>query len=160
AMGGGLPLGASVGRKEVIEGIQVPTPPTFACHSLACAAGLKALEILERDRLWENAARRGAYFLKRFTELKQYHRLIGDVRFKGLMGGVELVKDDETKQPAVDESKKIVKKCMEHGVLTMVAGLTGSVMRIQPPLTVSEEHAEMVVDAFDKALAAVEKGQD
>lgn len=155
SLGGGLPLGAVVTRKEIAAQFKIPSPGTFAGHSLACAAGLKTIEIIERDRLWENAARVGEHFQKRFTELQEKHPTIGDVRFKGLMGGVELVKDPKTKEPAIELAKKVVSESMKDGVLMITGGMSGSVLRIQPPLTIPEEQADIVIDTVDKILNSI-----
>lgn len=153
--GGGLALGAVVARQEIAEKFTIPTPSTFAGHPVACAAGLKTIEIIERDKLWENAAKIGDLFLKMFGELAEKYPTIGEVRFRGLMGGVELVKDRKTKEPAKEESKKIVNQLREEGVIAIAGGLSGSTFRIQPPLIIAEEQAIMVVEAFDKTLKSL-----
>jgi len=141
-----------VARQEVAEKFTIPTPSTFAGHPISCAAGLKAIEIIEREKLWENAAKIGDLFQKLFSELAEKYPLIGDVRFRGLMGGVEMVKDKKTKEPAIEKSRKMVDQLREEGIIAMVGGLSGSVFRLQPPLTLAEEQAVMVVEAFDKIL--------
>ncbi len=152
AVGGGLPQGAVVTREDVTQKFQTVIPPTFSGNALACAAGLKTIEVIERERLWERAVEMGAHFKKRFTQIAEHHPSIGDVRFKGLMGGIELVVDRRTKVPAVEESRAITPMLREEGVLAFPGGLSGSVFRIQPPLTISREEADRVVDAFDKVL--------
>ena len=154
-VGGGLPLGAVVTTKEIAEKFQASIPSTFAGNALAAAAGLKTIEIIERERLWKKAERMGNYFYKRFSELAEKYDVIGDVRFKGLMGGIELVKDRKSKEPAVDECWKIAYKLRELGILTFPGGISGSVFRVQPPLIITEEEAEKIINAYDTALASI-----
>ncbi|MFQ6075360.1 MAG: aspartate aminotransferase family protein [Candidatus Bathyarchaeia archaeon] len=152
AVGGGLPQGAVVAREEIAEKFKTVIPPTFAGNTLACVSGLKTIEVIEKERVWENAAKMGAYFKKKFTEISEWHPSIGDVRFKGLMGGVELVVDRRTREPAVDEAKEVTPKLMDLGVIAFPGGISGSVFRIQPPLNISKREADKVVDAFDEVL--------
>ncbi|NIN52003.1 MAG: aminotransferase class III-fold pyridoxal phosphate-dependent enzyme [Nitrososphaeria archaeon] len=155
ALGGGLPLGAVVASSEIADKFSLPVPSTFSGHPLACAAGLKTLEIIERERLWENAAKVGTLFQERFEELAERHSSIGDIRFKGLMGGVELVRNRETKEPAVKEARDGVAKLKEGGILVLAGGLSNSTFRVQPSLNITPEQVNTVVEAFDRVLATV-----
>jgi len=151
-LGGGFPLGAVVTSEEVAEKFEAAIPPTFAGNAVAAVAGLKTIEIIERERLWENAARMGEYFTKRFNELAEEHHIIGNVRFRGLMGGIELVKDRETKEAAIEEAEAIAEALKEKGILSLPGGISGSVFRIQPALNIKIEEAEMIIEAFDSVL--------
>jgi len=155
-LGGGLPMGAVVTKSEIAEKFRAGIPPTFAGNALPAVAGLKTIEIIMRERLWENAKRIGDHLAERFTELAERHPLIGDIRFKGLMGGVELVKDRKTKTPAVEEARKMTEMLKEEGVLAFPGGISGSVFRVQPPLNITIEEADEIVDAYDVVLEQIE----
>ena len=129
---------------------------TYAGHPLACAAALASLRIVEQENLPGNAGEVGRYFLDRLTEMAPRHRNIGDVRGKGLMIGIELVADKETKRP-FDLSEgfgaRIWERCVAKGVL--IRNLADTFI-ISPPLTLKKEHVDVMVDAFESAISAVE----
>lgn len=155
AVGGGVPLGAIVTNDEIASRFSCPAPPTYSGNALSCALGLKTIEIIERERLWENAHRIGEYWTKRFRELSGKFPLIGDIRFKGLMGGVELVKDPGSKKPAVEEAKRMVPRLFEEGVILFAGGGSRSVFRFGPPLNITEGEAERVVQAFERVFKSL-----
>ena len=129
---------------------------TYAGHPLACAAALANLGIVEREDLPANAGAVGKYFLDRLKELEPRHRNIGEVRGMGLMIGVELVADKKTKKPfdlAEGFGAKIWERCLEKGVL--IRNLADTFI-ISPPLTLKEEHVDVMVEAFESAIRAVE----
>jgi len=130
---------------------------TYAGHPLACAAAIANLEIVERDDLPANAGKVGAYFLERLNAIAPRHPNIGDVRGMGLMIGIELVKDRATKRP-FDLSERfggrIWARCLADGVL--IRNLADTFI-ISPPLTLKPEHVDVMVDAFDRAISAVER---
>jgi 4-aminobutyrate aminotransferase-like enzyme len=155
-LGGGLPMGAVVTREEIAETFKAGIPPTFAGNALPAAAGLKTIEVLVKNRLWEYAKVIGEHINKRFNELAEKYPLIGDVRFKGLMGGIELVKDRKTKEPATEEARKMIGMLKAEGVLAFPGGISGSVFRIQPAINITMEDADKIVDAYDVVLGALE----
>jgi 4-aminobutyrate aminotransferase len=131
---------------------------THSGHSLGVAAALKTIEIIERDKLPDRAAKSGAYLLKRCKELQGKHDIIGDVRGLGLMIGLELVKDQKTKEPAKEEAVKICYRAYQKGVLTWFDGLYSNVFRLMPSLTISEEEIDKGIECLDEAVKDVEKG--
>ena len=149
-------MGAVVTREDIAETFKAGIPPTFAGNALPAVAGLKTIEVLVKERLWEYANVIGGHIDKRFNELAEVHPLIGDVRFKGLMGGIELVKDRKTKEPAAEEARKMIEMLKAEGVLAFPGGISGSVFRIQPPINITMEEADKIVDAYDVVLGKLE----
>jgi putrescine---pyruvate transaminase len=129
---------------------------TYSGHPLACAAALANLRIVEQEDLPANAGKVGAYLLGRLDDIKRRHPNIGDVRGKGLMIGIELVADPETRRPfdlAENFGARIWDRCVGKGVL--IRNLADTFI-ISPPLTLTTEHADKIVDTFDAAISAVE----
>ena len=126
---------------------------TFGGNPISCAAALANLEVLREENLCENAAERGKELLARFSGLMDKCRLVGDVRGKGLMIGVELVRDRKTKEPADKEAKEIRARLREAGVLIGVGGVYGNVVRLQPPLSITAAECDRAATALEEALA-------
>jgi 4-aminobutyrate aminotransferase-like enzyme len=128
---------------------------THSGQAVACAAALATIDVLLEEKLPENAAKMGNLMMTRLKELACKYDIIGDVRGVGLLIGVELVKD--RKQPAVDECTKIRQKMFEKGVICGVSGVgnTGNVIKFKPPLCISEEQVEKVLEVFEETLREV-----
>ena len=148
ALGGGLPLGAIIGRADVMDLPRGSHASTFGGNPVACSAALAVISAIEEENLLEAARRKGEYVVKRLREMEEKYEIIGDIRGKGLMIGVELVKSRETKEPAVEETKQILQNSFKKGLLLISAGI--STLRIAPPLVISEEE-------LDKGLSIVEE---
>jgi len=152
----GFPLGAFIATAEIAEAF---TPgdhlSTFGGNPVSCAAALANLEVMEEEDLSGNAAKQGAVFMERLRALREELRLVGDVRGKGLMIGVELVKDEE-KTPAADEAKQVRDLCRENGVLVGRGGPLANVVRIQPPLVISDDEVGKTLEVLEKALREVD----
>ncbi len=154
-VGGGIPAGVVLPREEIAEDFRTGTTPTHSGNALACRAGLAALEVLVRERLWENAARMGQRFEDGFESMRT-SRHVGEARFKGLMGGVELVQDRKTKEPVSREAVGRIKEALlRRSVITSASGPHGNVFRVQPPLVVTADQVDRVVSAFDEAIEEV-----
>jgi 4-aminobutyrate aminotransferase len=149
----GLPLGVTASRADVMDWTPGAHASTFGGNPVACAAALATIRLL-RDGLIENAARVGEHLLGSLRELVARHRIVGDVRGKGLMIGIELVKDRETKARAVDERDRLVEAMFARGVLVLGAGRNA--VRLCPPLVLTMEQADFCVRALDDALGALE----
>jgi 4-aminobutyrate aminotransferase len=130
---------------------------TFGGNPISCAAALETIALLE-EKLIENAAVVGSYLLARLHDLAQRHALVGDVRGKGLMIGIDLVRDRQTKQPAVSERDAVVNACFQQGLL--VLGCGPSTIRLSPPLIVTREDADTAVDILDRVLGAAAAKSD
>ena len=154
ALGGGLPLGAYITTEEVADAYeQMDYASSCGGNPLACAAGLEMIDII-KNGLVENASRVGKYFLNRLWELKNVHKSIGDVRGKGLFIGLELVRDQKTKAPAIQEAETAKNRLREMGLLLI---RNESTFRILPPLIVKKEEIDQAVDLIDEVLMEIDK---
>lgn len=148
----GFPLGACMTRPEIADSFEPGDHfSTFGGNPVSAAAALATIDVMLKENLPEKAAEDGAYLMKRLEELKGKYKIIGDVRGKGLMVGVELVRDEKA-TPAVEEAKKVREIAREHGVLVGRGGVTGSVIRIQPPLVIKREELDRIVDVLELAI--------
>ena len=130
---------------------------TYSGHPTACAVGLRNLQILEDERLVERAAERGAYLRKRLQELRS-HEIVGDVRGLGLVAGIELVRNRETKEPfdvVLGAARRVWLDALDQGVI--VRPLPGDVLAMSPPFVISEEQIDRMVGVLDKAIGRVAK---
>ena len=118
------------------------------------AAGLAVLDVIEREQTQRNAKERGAQLRAGLDRLQRDHHLVGDVRGMGLMLGVELVTDRGAKTPAKSETIEILEGCRENGLLIGKGGIDGNVLRIKPPMCVTEDDVDFALDVLDRALAA------
>ena len=150
----GMPLGACVARKSVMDWAPGTHGNTYGGNPISCAASLATIDLIEKEFL-KNAAEVGAFAMDALEEIKSRHPSIGDVRGKGLMIGVEFVKDRETKEPAGELTEHIVGKGFERGLLMLSCGK--SVIRIAPPLSMSESEMDEGLQIFEAALTAAEK---
>ncbi|ABR46737.1 aminotransferase class-III [Alkaliphilus metalliredigens QYMF] len=154
----GMPLAALVARKEILEGWGAPAGSySTAGNPICCAAALATIDIIEEEGLVKKAEELGNYTIKRFEEMKEKHPLIGDIRGKGLMIGVDLVKDRGTKERAKDETAKVSYRCWEKGLF--ITFFSGNVLRIAPPLTISKKELDKALDIIEEALCDVEAGR-
>jgi 4-aminobutyrate aminotransferase-like enzyme len=153
--GGGIPSGAVLTRAEIATAFHTSAAPTFAGNALACAAGLAATKVIVEQRLWENAAAMGRRLVDGLLVMKSA-RYVGEARFKGLMGGLELVKDRQTKEPmGKKEMARIKEDLLKRGVMVTYSGPKGNVFRIQPALVIEPAQIDHIVEAFDQALKTV-----
>ncbi|KAG5243163.1 alanine--glyoxylate aminotransferase family protein [Salix suchowensis] len=153
-IGNGIPLGAVVTTPEIAEVLTRRSYfNTFGGNPLCTAAGLAVLKVMEKENLQKNALVVGSYLKKRLTELKGKYEIIGDVRGRGLMLGVELVTDRQQKTPAKSESIHVMEQMKELGVLIGKGGFYGNVFRITPPLCITKEDADFLVDAMDYTMS-------
>ncbi len=155
-LGAGLPLSATVTTAEFEQdcydkGFLFYT--THAADPLPAAVGRKVVEIVQRDGLAERAETLGRYLKDRLRDLQQRHAIIGDVRGRGLLLGVELVRDRQSKEPANEAGAEIARRCLELGACLNVGRRgTSSIFRIAPPLIVDTAEIDRAVDILDQAL--------
>ncbi|KAJ9179633.1 hypothetical protein P3X46_007983 [Hevea brasiliensis] len=153
-IGNGIPLGAVVTTPEIAEVLTRRSYfNTFGGNPVCTAAGLAVLKVIEKENLQENALVVGSYLKNRLIELKDKHEIIGDVRGRGLMLGVELVTDRQQKTPAKAETLHVMDQIKEMGVLIGKGGFYGNVFRITPPLCFTKEDADFLVDAMDYTMS-------
>jgi 4-aminobutyrate aminotransferase len=155
----GMGLSAVVGRSELMATLP-PASHLFTCvaNPIMLAASHATIEVMEKEKLTENAAKVGAFILDRLNKMSKEHESIGDVRGKGLMIGVEFVKDRETKEPAPEECRKICYRAWEKGLIINYYGRRKNVLRITPALTMTQEVAEKALEIIDGAIQDVESG--
>jgi 2,2-dialkylglycine decarboxylase (pyruvate) len=155
-LGAGLPLSATITTAEIEEdcyekGFLFYT--THAADPLPAAVGQKVVEIVIRDGLADRARTLGDYLHQHLVDLQQRHQAIGDVRGRGLLRGVELVRDRQSKEPASEFGANVARRCLELGAcLNISRKATSSIFRIAPPLTVSENEIDKAMSIFDRAL--------
>jgi len=147
----GMPLGATVARAELMNWPPGAHASTFGGNPVACAAALVTIELLE-ESLLENAARMGAYLRDRMRDWPTRFPVVGDVRGLGLMIGVELVRDQRTKQKAPELRDRVVDLAFERGLLILGAG--DNTLRLCPPLVISREQCDFAVDTLEECLTA------
>jgi 4-aminobutyrate aminotransferase len=150
----GMPLGICMARAEIMDWVPGSHASTFGGNPVSIAAALATMDIIEREALG-NAARVGEFMLQRLRGWKQTHPLVGDVRGRGLMIGVELVKDKITREPATALRNRIETLAFERGL--MVLGCGETTLRLCPPLIVSEQEATVALDILEESLTVVEE---
>jgi 4-aminobutyrate aminotransferase len=154
----GFPLSATIARPEIADSLKPGEHlSTFGGNPVSCAASLASIEVMEEEDLPAAAARKGEHAMSRLRAMAARHALIGDVRGLGLMIGVELVKDRATKAPAAKEAAAVRRLAREAGVLIGVGGQGGNVVRIQPPLVISDDELDRALDVVDQALEVVSR---
>jgi 4-aminobutyrate aminotransferase len=132
---------------------------TAGGHPVSCAAALATIDVIEEEKLSENSVNVGSYMKKRFLEIAGRHELIGDVRAAGLILGIELVKNTETREPAARETAKLCYQAWKNSLLTAYVGLNSNVLEITPPLTLTIEQAERGIQILERSLSEVEGGK-
>jgi 4-aminobutyrate aminotransferase len=148
----GLPLGITCARAEVMSWPPGAHASTFGGNPVACAAALVTIKLL-REQYVQNAATVGEHLMRALRELQHKHPIIGDVRGRGLMIGVELVRDRKTKERAVEERNALVQAMFRRGVLILGAGRNA--IRFAPPLVLSVDQADAILKIFDESLTEV-----
>lgn len=154
-LGNGVPLGITVATPEVADKYPGLTFSTFGGNPVSMAAALAVLKVIEDDDLKSNATKVGGYLRQRLEELKEKHPAIGDVRGLGLMQGIELVKDRETKEPAPQSVVKVFEETKRRGVLIGKGGLYGNVIRTGMMLNSTTDHVDEMIEALDAGFATI-----
>jgi alanine-glyoxylate transaminase/(R)-3-amino-2-methylpropionate-pyruvate transaminase len=126
---------------------------TYASNPISCAAGRAVLRAVDVDRLMENSGAVGSRMQERFSGLMEKHDVIGDVRGRGLLLGMELVQNRTAKTPAAEEAGRLMEFAKEKGVIIGKCGLYGNVLKINPPMCIRMEDVELVVEVLDQGLA-------
>jgi 4-aminobutyrate aminotransferase len=152
----GMPLGITMTRAEIMDWVPGSHASTFGGNPVCIAAALATLDVIEKEHLLENSARVGEHMMKRMEGWPKKLKLVGDVRGRGLMIGVDIVKDKVTKEYGAKERDSIVERAFEHGVLFLGCG--PSTVRICPALVVTKEEADVAVDVLEECIAAVGDG--
>jgi 4-aminobutyrate aminotransferase-like enzyme len=154
ALGNGVPIGAFIAVPEVADRYTRPGSSTLGGNPVSMTAGLATLEVIEKERLAENAAELGASLKERLLELKDRHPLIGDVRGLGLMLGAELVKNGQ--EPAATEADQVLELMKNRGIIIGKNGRSRNVLAFQPPLVITGGDIEEMLRQLDEVLTEVE----
>jgi 4-aminobutyrate aminotransferase-like enzyme len=153
-IGNAFPLAAVVTTREIAASFAngMEFFSTFGGNPVACAAGLAVLDVLEEEKLQENALRVGTRLKNRLQELQGHHAVIGDVRGSGLFLGVDLVLDRSTREPAPLQASYVVNRLRECGILTGTDGPQHNVIKLRPPLVFTEKDADLFISTLDAIL--------
>lgn len=155
-IGNGLPLGAVVTTPEIANTLaQRLHFNTFGGNPVCSAGGRAVLRVIEQEKLQDNCATVGAELIQGLKKLQQKHDVIGHVRGKGLMLGVELVKDRGSKEPAKEETARVFETAKDMGLLLGKGGFHGNVFRIKPPMCFTRKDARFLLDVMDHALTSL-----
>ena len=150
----GLPLSATIAKVEIMNWPPGAHASTFGGNPVAIAAALASIALVE-EKYVDNAARMGDYLLSRLKDWPQRHPMVGEIRGKGLMVGIELVRDKVTKEQAGDERNHWVRLAFEKGLLVLGCGL--NTLRLMPPLVVNRRQVDFAVDVLDHCLTELEQ---
>ncbi|HKE32025.1 MAG TPA: aspartate aminotransferase family protein, partial [Candidatus Angelobacter sp.] len=154
-MANGSPIGATMTRPEIaasFKGLQIST---FGGNPVTSVAAKATIDLIEQDRLMDNAYDVGNYYRQGLESLKEKHELIGDVRGMGLMQAVEFVKDRTSKEPAPQETSQFMEECRKRGLLVGKGGLFSSVIRTSPPLNITKADVDDAIRVMDESLMAM-----
>ena len=155
-IGNGCPLGAVVTTPKIAAALAQRTHfNTFGGNPVVCAQGSAVLEVIDREKLQANTLKIGNRILAGLNKLKEKHSIIGDVRGKGLLLGIELVKDRQSKEPAKEECAQVMETAKEMGLLLGKGGLWGQTVRFSPPMCINEQDADFLLEVLDRALASL-----
>ena len=155
-IGNGFPLGAVVTRKEIGDAMAGKFMfHTYGANPTSCAAGRAVLQVIREERTQENARKVGDALLARLKDLQQKHKAIGDVRGRGLMLAIEMVKDRKTKEPDADVTAAVFEKCREQGLILSKSGPNRSVLRMVPPMCLAMSDVDAVADGIDNAFSSL-----
>lgn len=155
ALASGLPLGATIAKAKIMDWVAGSHASTFGGNPLSCVAAMSVIDVIKEERLLENATKQGNYILKRLGELKEESNIVGDVRGKGLMIGVEIVAGKEGKKPSPEKANEVIMRSWKRGVAVITCGV--STLRIAPPLNITQELADSALNIIVDVIKEVEK---
>ena len=155
-LGSGVPCSAVVGTSEIMDALPAGSMgSTNGGNPISSIAALTAIEIMEDEGLVENAAKMGDLFQARFEAIQERMPQLGDIRVMGLMGGLEFVTDPETREPAPELTRAITEEALKRGLIMIAPiGLFKNVIRVAPPLVITDEQASETLDIFEEAMEA------
>src|SRR5947208_17196473 len=154
-MANGTPVGLTIATPEIADAFKGMTISTFGGNPVTAVAARATIEVIEEEKLLENADSVGGYFRQKLDELKEKHTLIGDVRGMGLMQGLELVRDRKTKEPAPEALAQLFERTRENGLLIGKGGLYGNVVRLSPMLNIGKADIDEAIRRLDNSFAGV-----
>lgn len=156
-MGNGHPLSGVIARADLLDefGEWSMYFNTFAGNPVSCAVGLAVLDVLEQEKLLENAVHIGGFVAAGLRELQSRYDIIGDVRDKGLFFALELVEDRQTKAPLAGVAGRIINSMCRKGVLISKIGRNDNILKMRPPMPFAQDHAEQLLQTLDECFAAL-----
>jgi 4-aminobutyrate aminotransferase/(S)-3-amino-2-methylpropionate transaminase len=162
AMAGGFPVSATVGKTAIMDAWQSKTgesthSSTFLGHPLGCAATLAGIAEIEERDLVRRSRDLGRHVMERFLQIQERHPIVGDVRGKGLMIGMEIIRDAESKEPGPDLTAMICKNLLEGGIILNSGGMYANVLKFSPPLTITEEQLDFGLKQIEVSISEIEK---
>jgi alanine-glyoxylate transaminase/(R)-3-amino-2-methylpropionate-pyruvate transaminase len=153
-IGNGFPLGAVVAQRNVAESLAGKFSfHTYGASPMACAAGRAVLEVIDEERLQQNSKKVGAKLRAVFDKLHQRREIVGSVRSHGLMLAIELVTDRKSKAPATQETADIFERTRDNGLIMSKSGANRNILRMVPPMCISEDDVAQVADALDRSFS-------
>ena len=152
----GMPLGVAIARADVMNWGPGAHASTFGGNPVSCAAALETIRLLE-EKYISNAARMGEYIMSRIAEWPKKHPIVGDVRGLGLMIGIELVKEKQTREPYIGAKSEVIRRTFEQGLL--VLGCGESTIRLMPPLMIEQDQVDFALGVLERCIAEVERSQ-
>ena len=142
-------------REENAEALdKISASSSYGGNPMACAAALASIEVIEEEDILENVRTTGKFIRQRLEKMKQEHPIIGDIKARGFLLGIELVKDLETKEPFDEAGKLVYQKAFRKGLAWIPAG---HILRMSPPLIMDEKYAGMGLDMIEESISEVEK---
>jgi 4-aminobutyrate aminotransferase len=155
-LGNGAPIGLTMAKPEVADGMKGLTLSTFGGNPISTTAGKAVIDYIDEHNLRVNVAEVGAYLRGKLDELAEKHTIIGEVRGMGLIQGMELVRDRRTKEPAAAETVEMLDAMRQEGVLCGKGGLYGNVLRVTPPMNISKADVDLFAERLDRAFAKLQ----
>ena len=155
ALASGLPLGATIAKAKIMDWVGGSHASTFGGNPLSCVAAKTVINIIKNERLLENATKQGTYILKHLEDLKEQNEIVGDVRGKGLMVGMEIVENKDSKKPASKLASEIMVRSWKRGVAVITCGV--STIRLVPPLNITRELVDAALEIIEDVTKEVEK---
>ncbi len=157
SLAAGMPLAAVVGKQEIMDAVHPwGLGGTYGGNPVACAAGLAVLEVFEEENMLEKSVALGEKLQTRFKAWQQEFDIIGEIRGLGAMLGLEFIKG-ANKEPAADEAKQMAARCLEKGLLILVCGSYGNIVRILAPFVITDDQLEKGLSIMEEALKEISK---
>ena len=157
-VGGGLPISGVVGRKEIMDSWGPAAHlGTFCGTSLSSAVANRVIDVMQRDNFPEKAEQIGRHFVEGLVQLANKHPIVGNVKGRGLFIGIEFVRDRKTKEPAAEESSFMIEECLKEGLICQLSGYFGNRFSLIPPLVISRQQVNKVLDILDKVFTRTEQ---
>jgi 4-aminobutyrate aminotransferase len=157
-IGSGVPTAALLAESKIMDSLGIgEMSSTTGGNPISCSAGLAVIEIMEKEKLVENARKVGSMMKDKLLKIAENSKYIGDIRGKGLVMGIEFVEDKKTKEPSAPKTKEFITRCIEKGIIFGKVGSYGNVIRVAPPIIISEEEANEALDVIQKVITGMNK---